>query len=178
MSHERSVKINNSTYDYRFPKPIPAGTAIPAWAFIDVVTTDTFNVTAAEDVSLQNKTEIGPTTADVTSSTGSTTTPTSTASTAPATPTSSGGQGAGTFGNAAETATKSNVGPIVGGVVGGLFGVALVLAAAFWYRRRRAVQRGRALQPRFMRQVPAEMSQSQSLRVSEPLITRDKVYVS
>lgn len=119
-----------------YPEPIPGGTAIPAWAYLDVVTTDTFNDTLAKaDVSApaSTATESKPT-GTVASTVASTSSDFST--TPYSTPTSSvNGAGSSSSG----TAKKSNAGAIAGGVVGGTVGLAIIagLIAFFLMRSRR-----------------------------------------
>jgi len=124
-----SVVAAASTY----PNPIPGGTRLPHWAYIDVVTGNTWTVAAAQ--SAGDSPETTPTQ-------HSTLQPASTASTAPQ----------GTSGTSSKS--SSNAGQIAGGVVGGIVGAALLAALAFWYLRR---QRRRAeAQPSPYRDKPEE----------------------
>ena len=116
---------------YRFPETIPVGTAVPAWAYLDVTTSNDWNLTTAKNYAAQNKTEItNPSSTSSTSSTSMSSTSSGSASpTATTAPTT-------------HTSKKTNVGAIVGGVVGGVCGaVLLLLALLFWYRRRKAQRR-------------------------------------
>lgn len=42
------MRIFSPNYLHRYPDDVPAGTAIPNWAFLDVTTADTFNALAAQ----------------------------------------------------------------------------------------------------------------------------------
>lgn len=123
----------------RFPEPVPVGTAIPAWAFLPIESTDNlWNLTVAKAYAAENTTEI---TAPSASASGS-----SPSASSPATSASSASVGSSASGTptavAAASSKKSNTGAIVGGVVGGVGG-ALLLAAALllWFRRRLAQRR-------------------------------------
>ncbi|KAH9960178.1 hypothetical protein BC827DRAFT_1209690 [Russula dissimulans] len=48
------------TYRYRYPNTIPYGTRVPHWAYLDVITADTWNATSAEDAG--DYPEVSPTT--------------------------------------------------------------------------------------------------------------------
>ncbi|KAG0702986.1 hypothetical protein DFH29DRAFT_982149 [Suillus ampliporus] len=126
-----SWKFNCSTsFTQLYPTTIPTGTSVPNWAYLDVVTSNAFNATAAQldgDQPESNATSPLSTSAlTSTTSTGSSTTSTgsSTTSTVSSTPTSN----------------SSNVGATAGGVVGGIIGVGAIagLAAWFFIRRRRS----------------------------------------
>ncbi|KAG1746108.1 hypothetical protein EDB19DRAFT_1690368 [Suillus lakei] len=113
-----SWKTNCSTaFTQLYPTTIPTGTAVPNWAYLDVVTGNVFNATAA-----QLNGDLPESNATVPLST--TSTPTSTTST----------------GSSMSTSKSSNVGATVGGVVGGIAGVGAIagLAAWFFIRRRRS----------------------------------------
>ncbi|TCD69375.1 hypothetical protein EIP91_007931 [Steccherinum ochraceum] len=102
-------------YQSVYPETIPSGTSIPAWAYLDVATSDNFNITAAQlnqQEGHPESTASGP--SSTSSGAGS---PSSTAQ-----PSSSG--------------KHSNTGAIVGGVVGGLGGAAILAAVAFFFWRK------------------------------------------
>lgn len=112
------------TNESRWPNKIPAGTSIPAWAFLDVVGPDAFNVSAAETVAAQGAPESSalPSATSATASGSSSTATNGDPTTAPA-----------------SSSKKSNVGPIVGGVIGGVGGAAILagIIAFFVLRHRR-----------------------------------------
>ncbi|KAG6333493.1 hypothetical protein ID866_5596 [Astraeus odoratus] len=126
-----SWSFNCSTvYPSIYPEDIPSGTAVPNWAYQDVVTSDSFNVTLAQltgDAPESTATKAPSTATGVTSSTAVSASLTSTSAGALASTTTQA------------SSSSSNVGPIVGGTVGGV--VILAAAAAFvtWLcmRRRR-----------------------------------------
>ncbi|KAM5540813.1 hypothetical protein V8D89_005457 [Ganoderma adspersum] len=112
-----------NTYIEKYPENIPAGTAIPAWAYLDVRVNGTFDPAAAEALAAQNLPESSAAPALSTSPTTSGTT--SGPSTAP--------------GDTSDSSSKkSNAGAIAGGVVGALAGLALVGAAVFFPLRLRS----------------------------------------
>lgn len=114
----------STAYTQLYPTTIPTGTAVPNWAYLDVVTGDIFNATAARlDGDLPESNATAPLTTTSTASL-STSVPVSTTSTGSSTPTSK----------------SSDVGAIAGGVVGGIVGVGAItgLAAWFFIRRRRS----------------------------------------
>jgi len=119
----------------KWPLPIPPGTSIPAWAFINPASMDgTFNFSIAL-ANLNAPESAAPTTSFPSTSKTSTSTTTSSPTPAPA--------------NTPPPADSNHVGAIVGGVVGGLLGLGiLLLALAFWYRRRsRRSSQGASQQP-------------------------------
>jgi len=108
---------NCTTLYMGYTENIPAATAVPAWAYLDVMTVDQFNVTAAQAMASTNPPE----------------------STGAAKATASGSSTPSGAASPSHTSKSSNVGPIVGGVVGGVVGLGLVatVAAIFLIRRRR-----------------------------------------
>lgn len=122
MNSKSSLKdVFKSDSSYRYPKDIPANTSVPAWAYGDVVSHNTFNVTSAEMLANQNPPD----------------------SSAPPSPTSTGAGG-----ESSSSGGASNVGPIVGGVVGGVVFLAAILAGLFFYYRRRRTDRPSPMDPR------------------------------
>ncbi|KAI1788869.1 hypothetical protein LXA43DRAFT_609760 [Ganoderma leucocontextum] len=117
----------STPYIQKYPENIPSGTAIPAWAYLDVRINNTFDPAAAQAVAAQDLPEsTAPAAASQTSlSTGT-----------------DGNIGAptATGGDPSSSSKKtSNAGAIVGGVVGGIAGLALIsLAVAFILRYRRS----------------------------------------
>lgn len=100
------------TNNPRWPKPIPVDTSIPSWAFLDIVPVNNLDVQAAQAVAEQGAPE-----------SSATPSPTATASS-----------------TATITASKkSDVRPIVGGVIGGLGGAAILagIVTFFILRHRR-----------------------------------------
>ncbi|KIJ06369.1 hypothetical protein PAXINDRAFT_20436 [Paxillus involutus ATCC 200175] len=114
-----SWDLNCTTfYPSVFPVDIPNGTAIPAWAYQDVVTSDLFNVTLAETTG-----DNPESTATHVQSTGSAVTSTSAVSASltgspsvTVTPTST-----------SSSSSSSNTGAIAGGVVGGVVALAAIV---------------------------------------------------
>ncbi|KAI9508317.1 hypothetical protein F5148DRAFT_930723 [Russula earlei] len=103
-----------------FPKPIPEGTRVPSWAYIDPG--DDWNVTAAQLVG------------DAPEVTGSvaivpTSTPGSQSTITPQTSPSSA--------STSSSKSNSNAGAIAGGVVGGVVGAALIAGIVAWFALRR-----------------------------------------
>jgi hypothetical protein len=97
-----------------YPETIPSGTSVPAWAYLDVVTSDFFNLTLAQA-------DVGAPESSAQGSKTSGTAPSSTSHVATAT-----------------SHKKSNVGAITGGVVGGVVVLALIAAlVAFFLVRKR-----------------------------------------
>jgi len=106
-----SINCTTVAQPSTYPNPIPDGTRVPYWAYIDVETTNTWSVAAAQ--SAGDSPEATPTTS-------STTQPSSTASSSPDL-----------------KPHKSHSGKIAGAVVGSIAGVALLIASIVWYLRRR-----------------------------------------
>ncbi|KAF9218335.1 hypothetical protein BS17DRAFT_87075 [Gyrodon lividus] len=122
-----SWDFNCSTvYPSIFPVDIPSGTAVPAWAYQDVVTSDMFNATLADttgDNPESSATRVQSTGSAVATTTGgavsaSLTSLPSVTSTPSATPTSS---------------KSSNTGAIAGGVVGGIVGLAVIAGVITYF---------------------------------------------
>ncbi|KAG7092591.1 hypothetical protein E1B28_008934 [Marasmius oreades] len=112
---------NCSSVHTNFPEDIPSGTAVPSWAYIDITSSDAFDPIRAKS-SANGAESTGtpkPTASNIPSALQS---PTATSQ-----PSGSGG--------------SSNAGAIAGGVVGGVAGLAIIAALAFWlFRRRRSRQ--------------------------------------
>ncbi|THH28014.1 hypothetical protein EUX98_g6170 [Antrodiella citrinella] len=106
-------------YESVYPEPIPSGTAVPAWAFLDVTVSDNFNASAAQLNEETNPAE-------------------SSASSVAALPTNSPTVGGPLPTHAAAAShSGSPVGAIVGGVVGGVVGLAILAAIGIFFWRRR-----------------------------------------
>lgn len=109
------LNCSTSSSPGTYPNPIPAGTRVPHWAYLDVSVADTWNATTAQSAG------------DTPEGTPSTSSSTSTSSTAaPSSSTSS-----------TSNKSSSNTGAIAGGVVGGILGGTLLVGLIFWYTRRR-----------------------------------------
>ncbi|KAI0716736.1 hypothetical protein C8Q76DRAFT_416190 [Earliella scabrosa] len=132
-----------SVYDGSYPEPIPDGTAIPAWAFLNITRNSNFNVTAAKAFAAQDLPDVTvnpappePVSSSTSASSESTSTITSAPSLAstnlaPASPTSTIPAPSASIGDVSVDAgmkPTSNVVSIVGGTVGGLIGVLLTCA--------------------------------------------------
>ncbi|KAI0694604.1 hypothetical protein BC835DRAFT_999872 [Cytidiella melzeri] len=118
--------------------PIPPGTSIPSWAFIDVVEPDAFNATAAKAIAATDPAESSPAVAPPTSSSSSFI-PSASAGASNNAPASPTGSSTGNTSSSSSSHKSSNVGAIVGGVVGGLGGAAILcgIAAYFMIRQRK-----------------------------------------
>ncbi|KAI1797095.1 hypothetical protein LXA43DRAFT_502168 [Ganoderma leucocontextum] len=141
----------STTYNETYPWGILGGTAVPEWAFLDVISNGTFNLDAAKALALQNL-------PDITS--GSSATPTSSTlsstSGAPASSKSTSGETGTHSQDISPTATQtspsveqssSNFGAIVGGSIGGVVGLLLVGALVLYIilRHRRQTRRDQIL---------------------------------
>lgn len=122
-----SWSFNCSTVYPGYPENVPSGTAVPQWAYQDVITTDLFNVTLAQAVG--DNPESTATKAPATASGVSTTTSVSAVLTA--SPSSSA--------TSQPTSKSNNTGAIVGGAIGGVVALAAIAGLAIWFRRRRQV---------------------------------------
>ncbi|KAL0577868.1 hypothetical protein V5O48_004104 [Marasmius crinis-equi] len=117
---------NCSSVHTGFSEGIPAGTAVPSWAYIDITPSDGFDPTQARAAAN------GP------ESTGTPKPSQTNTPSAIASPTQSSSSDSSDSGG-----SKSNAGAIAGGVVGGIAGLAIVAGLVFWFlRRRRARPRG------------------------------------
>jgi len=105
-----------------FPNPVPAGTRVPKWAYIDSSIGDSWNISAAQ--SIGDSPEVTGT-ASIVRVSQSTLTPSASGSGSSSTSTSH---------------SSSSSGVIAGGVVGGVVGAAMITGVAAWFvvRRRRA----------------------------------------
>ncbi|KAH9035486.1 hypothetical protein EDB85DRAFT_2143654 [Lactarius pseudohatsudake] len=108
-----------------FPNPVPAGTRVPKWAYINSPTGDSWNISAAQLAG--DSPEVTGTVSIVpTRFSQSTLTPTSSVSRSGSLSTSS-----------PTPHRRSNTGAIVGGVVGGIVGAALIAGIWSWFAIRR-----------------------------------------
>lgn len=99
-------------YDQVFTNPIPSNVKVPHYAYLDVVSSDTFNITLAENAGGTESTAVP--------------TPTGSNTNSPPSPTTS-----------AQSKKKSNAGAIAGGVIGGIVGLAILAGLAAWFILRR-----------------------------------------
>jgi len=131
----------STVYPSVYPEPISSGTSIPAWAYLDVVKSNNFNVTEAQADDTQPASSVSASqkpTGTVSSTTASTTA--STASEISSTPTLAGnGGGPTTTTTSNGTSNNSNTGAIAGGAVGGVVGLGIIagVLAFFLMRNRR-----------------------------------------
>jgi len=113
-----------------YPHPIPAGTSVPAWAFLDPTVSNGFDVTAALAAASLPETPAGttPSGAPVASSGNTVHAPTfkPTTSFPSSTPAPDN----------SNSSSSNHTGAIVGGVVGGVLGLALLGALIFLFMRR------------------------------------------
>ncbi|KAH7913750.1 hypothetical protein BJ138DRAFT_1124146 [Hygrophoropsis aurantiaca] len=112
-----TLNCSGSTSNQQYPRPLPSGTAVPAWAYL-ALTNGTWDSTAAQqDISAPESS------ASVVQS--------STASSAP-----SGSASVPSQPNNSNQKSSSNTGAIAGGVVGGVVGLALISAIILFILRR------------------------------------------
>ncbi|KAF9562200.1 hypothetical protein CPC08DRAFT_706921 [Agrocybe pediades] len=139
-----------AVYDEVFLQPIPPNTKVPHYAYLDVVTSDTFNATLAQAAGGVESTNIPA--------------PTSSSSdTAPGgNPTGSANNGDANNG----ASKKSNAGAIAGGVVGGLVGLAIIVCLVLWLLRRRR------------RAAPSSSSFGPGMMASRPMTAASTTYPS
>ncbi|KAI0750062.1 hypothetical protein C8Q80DRAFT_670079 [Daedaleopsis nitida] len=123
-----------------YPEDIPSGTAVPAWAYLDIRLTDnTFSVAAAQEAADQDLPEstapaIPSPTSQVTVNSVATSQSTPASSPSIPLPQPSDSQ-------TSSAQKSSNVGTIVAGLVGSLIGCAGVGVAVFFYLRYRRLKR-------------------------------------
>ncbi|TFK92335.1 hypothetical protein K466DRAFT_236269 [Polyporus arcularius HHB13444] len=121
-------------YLKKYPEPIPGGTAVPAWAFLDVTTNSTFDIDAAMALASQDAPDVrSNSTSSATSS--ATSSSTSTSASAPSAVTTSTKSVSTISGSTSYIPSASasawsvpdhqhnDVGAIVGGTIGGVVGV-------------------------------------------------------
>jgi len=104
-----------------FPPGVPAGTAVPYWAYQNVTAGGTFNVTLAQ--SLGDNPEATATAPQSTASVISTSTSPFSISSSPSSSVLPAGS----------SSSQTNVGAIAGGVVGGVVGIALIAAVVVFF---------------------------------------------
>jgi len=114
-----------------FPNPIPPGTAVPGWAYLDVVGTDEFDPAVAQQLA-----QLPESTAEAGSPTA--------AAPPQAAPSGSNTNSGGGYNAPAGGKKKSNAGPIAGGVVGGVVVIALIALLVFFLVRRKNKKRDSA----------------------------------
>ncbi|KAJ3483695.1 hypothetical protein NLI96_g6136 [Meripilus lineatus] len=106
------INCTSAIYERVYPKDIPSGTSVPAWAYLDVHTPDNFNATDARAIA--------------NSGAGESSAPSGASSTAASVPSS-------TSGSSTSGGSKSNTGAIVGGVIAAVVGVALIGGIIAWF---------------------------------------------
>ncbi|KAJ8699957.1 hypothetical protein PTI98_003030 [Pleurotus ostreatus] len=145
-----SYNANCTNVYVGFPQGIPAGTAVPNYAYQNFTRTDKFDITIAQEDS--GPESVAP------SGTGT-----------PRASQSSGGGGGGT-----------NAGAIAGGVVGGVVGLGIIAGVVFWLLRRRNAQRNTVVpvNPSSDPLTPPPMSYVGGSNMDYPTTPPPKLYVS
>jgi len=115
-----SVNCSN-VWPSTYPNPIPGGTRVPHWAYLDVVVSDSWNITAAQ--SAGDSPEVTPTVSTIQMSA----TPSATLK---------------SISNPSSNQNSSHAGEIAGAVVGCIAGAALLATFVLWYLRRRRRRAG------------------------------------
>ncbi|KAK0208852.1 hypothetical protein DFS33DRAFT_1305980 [Desarmillaria ectypa] len=110
-----TYSINCTTTYTIFPHDIPSDTAVPHWAYIDLLSNGTVNMAAAE------------------TDTGAETTSTATTSSVAVTPTSTIASRPETTSASSSESSKDRTGAIAGGVVGGVLGVAAIMIGVIFF---------------------------------------------
>jgi len=115
-----------------YPRAIPGATAVPAWAYINVVAEDRFNATEALALAGGAESSAGGSTSTPasTSSPPASSTSSSTSNSTSPVPTDSGGT----------TQSNTNTGAIVGGTVGGVVGLGLIICLAIFLMKRQSTK--------------------------------------
>ncbi|KAF8911956.1 hypothetical protein CPB84DRAFT_1957623 [Gymnopilus junonius] len=139
-----------TVYISSFPEPLPAGVAVPGWAYLDVTAEDNFDQTnAKKDSNATESTAVPSPTSSSSGSPAKTSSVPLTASSHPITPSAvpsvSASVSASTSSTQAFSEKRANA--VGGGVIGGLFGVVIIFASLYWYiyRRRRLARNGQQL---------------------------------
>ncbi|KAF4614942.1 hypothetical protein D9613_002754 [Agrocybe pediades] len=140
----------SAVYDEVFLQPIPPNTKVPHYAYLDVVTSDTFNATLAQAAGGVESTNIPA--------------PTSSSSDMAPGGNPTGDANNGDANNGASK--KSNAGAIAGGVVGGLVGLAIIVCLVLWLLRRRR------------RAAPSSSSFGPGMMASRPMTAASTTYPS
>ncbi|KAH7344109.1 hypothetical protein B0J17DRAFT_714247 [Rhizoctonia solani] len=141
----RQACTDNMVTIGRYPIPLPAGIAVPSWAYYDFTLADAFNtVIASQQSGLESSAIPGAT------STAASTSTSSEASTA------TGANGSTSTPNPvkSQSGSSSNTGAIVGGVVGGVLGIGLIGLIAFIIARRRKPEDPAIKHPEANRELP------------------------
>ncbi|KAG7442072.1 uncharacterized protein BT62DRAFT_922890 [Guyanagaster necrorhizus] len=112
----------NCTTTYQtYPENIPAGTAVPHYAYLSLLSNGTFDFSSAMTDNGAEATHVASLSSSATGSSSAS----ASSSSAPATSQGSSGGG-----------SSSNTGAIVGGVVGGVVGLAILVGLTFFFVRR------------------------------------------
>ncbi|KAM5539239.1 hypothetical protein V8D89_007112 [Ganoderma adspersum] len=130
-----------TVYNGTYPEPIPDETAVPKWAFLDVISNSNFDVNAANSVAVQGLPDVTTETSSIPSST--TPSSRSPASSTPASDKTGTQSPTGSQTSPPTQQSGRNVGAIVGGVIGALVGLLLVGALVLYIilRHRRQASR-------------------------------------
>ncbi|THU77813.1 hypothetical protein K435DRAFT_973814 [Dendrothele bispora CBS 962.96] len=121
-----------------YPEPIPSGTVVPGWAYLDVKSQGTFNAALAQQDANATESTAIPVPTSTSSSTSSTSSETSTTSSAAPTVISTAD---------AALAADDRRNKIGGGIVGGVLGLFGLCALLIWLRRRRKTAQKNQLLP-------------------------------
>jgi hypothetical protein len=121
---------DNITSIASYPSAIPGTTAVPAWAYINIVAEDRFNATEALALVGGAESSAGgsTSTAASTSSPPASSTPSSTSSSTSSTSTDSG----------VAAQSNTNTGAIAGGTVGGIVGLGVIICLAIFLMKRQS----------------------------------------
>jgi len=136
-------------YISSFPEPLPAGVAVPGWAYLNVTEEDNFDQTNAKKDS--NSTEstavLSPTSSSSPSTTAKTSSVSLTTSSHSISSSASPSGSASASTSSAEASSEKQANAVGGGVIGGLFGVVIIFALLYWciYRRRHLARNGQQL---------------------------------
>ncbi|CAE6505397.1 unnamed protein product [Rhizoctonia solani] len=115
----------------KYPLPLPAGVAVPSWAYYDFTVAGTFNsVIASQQLGLESSAVSGATSTPAS-------VPSSIVPSSEATLTGATGSTSVPKPITSQSASSSNTGAIIGGVVGGVLGICLIGLIAFVLTRRR-----------------------------------------
>ncbi|KIM32521.1 hypothetical protein M408DRAFT_220239 [Serendipita vermifera MAFF 305830] len=115
-----------------YPRAIPGATAIPAWAYLNVVGTDVFDPSLAQAAATQPESSVGG------SSSASSTPPSSSTASASSTSPSSSASPSESAPPPDTGSSNKDIGAIVGGSVGGVVGLGLIICLGIFLMRRQS----------------------------------------